>query len=163
MPDGMCKREKSMWYQICHPDTRAAFTKFAKKPLRLALVKIANRYPELTKESLNNSNSHLLYDMMQEFMSHLGSNPTRDEMIEAAMKIGIIEYDHDIYYRQYVDRFLKELVDLVVTGRWRFDSGTPSDGPYSHCWKGEDIIKRHINARPVKGGATILVTAKKRE
>ena len=133
MVKGMCEKKHSAFWQICHPDYRKQFTKLAKRPLRLALVKIAARYPDLTKDILYHSNSHLLYGLMQEHMSH-EKNPPRAEMIGAALKIGVIEYDHDIYYRRRFDRLLKKLVELVNSGKWDFDSGEPDTWPYSHCW-----------------------------
>jgi len=83
----------------------------AKKPLRLALVSIAKRWPEPTRENCSAPNTGILFDLWDEFKKHDRSGPARVAMFDAVFKIFICEYEHDHHYRSRFDwafMFLKE-------------------------------------------------------
>ena len=88
-----------------------------KKPLRLALVAIAKRYPEPTKENCTHPNTQILFDLWEKFKEHDRTSPARAAMFDAVFKIFICEYEHDPYYRSRFDWCL----EFIKKTNWKKD------------------------------------------
>ncbi len=89
----------------------------AKKPLMRAIVVLANRYPEPTRDNCLNPNSHLLLDIQDKFLEY-ETNSGRIELFKAIFRIFIGEYEHDPYYRSRINWFFEEIVELTMNGKW---------------------------------------------
>jgi len=88
-----------------------------KKPLRKAIITLANRYPLPTRENCLNQNSHILLDKRDEFLSYEG-NSSPSKLFAALFRIFIAEYEHDPYYRSRINWLIEELVEETLDGKW---------------------------------------------
>lgn len=79
-----------------------------KAPLQKIIEIIGGRLPEITRESLLQPNSHILFDLRDEFLKH-ENNRTKRKLFEAAWNILIAIYEHDNYYRYRFDWLLEEI------------------------------------------------------
>lgn len=111
---------------------RQYFVDKVKAPLMKALVILAGRYPEPTKENTDKHNTHVLLDIWDEFFKH-EDNPGRDGLFKAIRKITIAEYEHDGYYSQRIDWFLKKLAQAYVDGEWE-----PPKSWNPSCWRSDE-------------------------
>lgn len=79
-----------------------------KKPLMKAIVTLAQRYPDPTRENCIQSNSHILFDIRDKFFEY-ERNDGRKPLFEAIFKLLIAEYEHDPYYRFRLDWVLEQI------------------------------------------------------
>ena len=119
-------RSSQLFHQMVYHN-RQYIIKKAKRPLRLAIMSIGKRWPKPTRDNCVQPNSQILLDIQDEFLARC-LNPGRKPLFEAALKIFICEYEHDIYYRQRFDWVLKKIIE----SEWLF--GGP---PETHWNKGD--------------------------
>ncbi|KKL20728.1 hypothetical protein LCGC14_2452550, partial [marine sediment metagenome] len=104
---GEIKRE-GKWHLYSHQMLRGSMRDYiidqVKKPLMKAIIVLANRYPEPTRENCINSNSHILLDIQDEFLTYEDHKGRRD-LFKAIFRILIGEYEHDPYYHYRFDWF----------------------------------------------------------
>ena len=89
-------------------DVKPLFQKWAKNPLRKAIVLIGKRYPEPTKKNTVIHNAHILIDIRDKFFECY-TNKERIDMFKAGWKIFIDEYEHEPEYRYIFDWLLEEI------------------------------------------------------
>ena len=80
-----------------------------KKPLLKAIVTLALRYPEPTKENTVFKNTHIRLEIRDEFLKYF-SNEGRKPLLEAAFRILIDECEHDGFYEFIHDEYITELL-----------------------------------------------------
>ena len=99
-------------------DARQYIIEKVKAPILKALVILAKRYPEPTRENTFHPNTHVLMDIWDKFLA-MEDNTDRLSLFRAIRKIWIAECEHDIYYRDR-DNVLQELwLEEVLKGNWR--------------------------------------------
>ncbi len=103
-----------------------------KKPLMKAIVSLANRVPEPTRDNCLNPNCFLLFDIEDKFFG-LEDNSGRKALFRAIFRIFIAEYEHDPYYRARINWFFEEIVELTMNGKW----APRGMGRPIQCWKEE--------------------------
>ena len=96
--------------------------KNAKRPLRLAIIAIAKRWPEPTRESCLREGSQKLLDIQEKFFKHQPTATSRGWMFQAAFKIFICMYESDVYYKQRFDWIMGELLE----SGWNTKDNNPS-------------------------------------
>ena len=79
-----------------------------KRPLIKAIIALATRYPEPTKERTAMPNTHKLLDIRDKFF-RCENNPGRDSLLQSIWRIFIVEYEHDKYYRDRIDWVIEEI------------------------------------------------------
>ncbi len=123
-------RRGGQWNPYVHKVLRGAMRDYiikkVKKPLMKAIITLANRYPEPTRENCLHPNAQILFDIRDKFFE-LENNPGRKALFEAIWRMFIAEYEHDGYYRFRFDWILKE----INKRNWLPDP----KGPPRHCWK----------------------------
>ena len=77
----------------------------------MAIVAIAKRWPEPTRESCIREGSQKLLDIQEKFFQHQVITTGRGRMFQAAFKIFICMYESDVYYRQRFDWIMEELLN----------------------------------------------------
>ena len=80
-----------------------------KAPLLKAIITLARRYPEPTKENLIFRNSHIRLEIKDYFFKHF-NNDGRKLLLEAAFRILIDECEHDGFYEFIHDTYIVELL-----------------------------------------------------
>jgi hypothetical protein len=116
-----------------------------KKPMLKAIMILAGRYPEPTRENTIHHNTRILLDIQDKFFKY-ENNPYiakpksggapflgREDLFRAAFKILIVEYEHDPYYQYRFDWILEE----INKSDWE-----PRKIRREQCWK-EPVIQRH--------------------
>ena len=111
--------------QIQAEPTRGLMIRFAKRPLRMALVKIAKNWPEPTRENCMKPNTMRLLDVRDWFFEH-DTNGDRGEMFKAAFKIFICIYEAYPYYSQRFDATMAKLIEAGWDTR---------DNHPGKCWR----------------------------
>jgi len=109
-----------------------------------AIIAFANTLPEPAREGdtdpnkkvVGDPNSPLIMDVFDKFFEYF-HHEGRVELLQAARKIFIFEYDHDPDYRNMFQFFLEEFVELVMSGKWKprpigHPSGTYWTEPRNH-------------------------------
>ena len=91
-----------------------------KKPLMKAITRLANMYPEPTRENCIQPNSKILFDIRDKFFEYEDNSGAREAMFKAAFKLLIAEYEHDPYYRFRIDWMLEEIEKSDWEPRPRF-------------------------------------------
>lgn len=89
-----------------------------KAPMMKALIILANRLPEPTKQNTNHPNTDVLIDIWDKFFQ-MEDNPGREPLFRAIRKIMIAENEHDPYYRDRINVFVELLVEEILNGKWR--------------------------------------------
>ena len=84
------------------------FVEKVNEPLAKAIVILAGRYPEPTRENLVHPNSLILLDILDEYLQH-DTNERRRELFKAVFRIAIAKYEHSPNYRYPIDFILKEI------------------------------------------------------
>lgn len=97
---------------------RGYFIDKVKRPLMKALIILAKRYPEPTRENCKKWNTHTLLDIWDEFFEY-EDNPGRNGLFQAIRKLTVGEYEHDSYYAQRMDWFLERLFERYQSGEWK--------------------------------------------
>jgi len=82
----------------------------AKKPLHKVILSIGKRWPEPTIENCAHPNSIILINIRDEFLTHQARSG-RGPLLLAAFNILICIYEHDIYYRQRFNWFIKKIIE----------------------------------------------------
>ena len=108
---------------------RGFLTMWCKKPLRLALVAIAKKWPEPTRENSAKPNTQILFDIWEEFNKHQVVSEHTTEMFNAAFKIFICTYEAHQYYSQRFDW----VMSLLLKSGWDTRDNNPSK-----VWEKED-------------------------
>lgn len=80
-----------------------------KAPLMNAIVKLAMRYPEPTKDNTVFKNTHIRIEVMEEFFKNF-NNDGRKPLVKAAFRILIAECEHDGFYEFIHDWYITELL-----------------------------------------------------
>ena len=89
-------------------DMREYIIQKVKKPLIKALIVLANRYPEPTRDNVIHPNTLKLLDFQDKFFEY-EDNPGREELFRAVFRVLIAEYEHDPYYHYRFDWLLEEI------------------------------------------------------
>ena len=79
-----------------------------KKPLQNKIIKLVDKFPEPTIDNVEHPNSKILLAIRDDFFKHERLSK-RVDLLKAVFKILIVEYEHDIYYRQRMNWCLNEL------------------------------------------------------
>ncbi|KKN72892.1 hypothetical protein LCGC14_0405960 [marine sediment metagenome] len=95
------------WWMLFHK--RQYVIDKIKKPLMKAIVTLAMRYPEATKDHTLLPKTHILIDIQNKFFEY-ENNKGRDALFRAMWRMFIIEYEHDGYYRDRIDWVIEEIV-----------------------------------------------------
>lgn len=111
---------------ILRGSTRQYVIDKIKKPMMKAIITLASRYPEPIRENTRIQNTHILLEIKDKFFE-CEDNPCRKALFEALWKILIIEYEHDIYYRQRIDWMLEQIIE----SEWDFKKKNYPE----KCWK----------------------------
>lgn len=101
-----------------------------KEGLLKAICILAEKYPEVTKETANNPNTLVLIDREEEFFSHYHLT-SRERLMRAVFRVFKGEIDHDESYSRPFDWFLLALCEDVNNHRWKLN---PPD-KYIWYWK----------------------------
>ncbi len=110
------RRVRLLSHQLLHGSMRDYVIDKIKKPMIKALIVLANRYPEPTRDNTLNQNSHLLFDIRDKFLEY--EDGGRRELFNAIFKLLIVEYEHDPYYRSRINWVIEELVEATMDGKW---------------------------------------------
>jgi len=121
---------KMVMHVILHTPLRQHFIERVKAPLLEAIVSLANKYPEPTKDNLQHPISLALLGIMCKFCSY-EDNPGREGLFRAVGRLLIDEVEHDAYYRDRFQFILEEIIKSILDGNW---SARGKDKP-SACWK----------------------------
>lgn len=112
--------------QMLRGKTRQYIIDKVKKPLQKAITVLSLRFPEPTRENILYPNSHLLLDARDKFFEY-ECNKGKKALFQAIWKIFIDEYEHDPYYRYRIDWIIEEMVEAVISGKWKpRPTGRPS-------------------------------------
>ena len=111
-------------------DRRQFFVDKVKKPLMKALITLANRYPEPTRENVKDPYALAWIDIWDKFFE-MEDNPGRLPLFKAIRKVMICEPGHDPYYRDRELVILELLFEAVLEGKVKPRS---LDHPQD-CWK----------------------------
>lgn len=117
-------------------DSRQYIIEKVKAPIMKALVILAGRYPEPTKENTFHPNTHTWIDIWSKFFE-MEDNPQRESLFKAISKVHIAECEHDIYYRDRMNVLLELWLEEVFKGNWKPRS---LDHP-SECWKVDPNVR----------------------
>lgn len=101
--------EKPFFCQVLQGAMRRYVIDKIKKPLMKAIVTLAQRYPDPTRENCRQVNSHILFDIRDKFFEYEG-NLSRKALFDALFKLFIAEYEHDPYYRYRLDWMLEQVM-----------------------------------------------------
>ena len=118
--------------QIQAEPTRGFMIRFAKRPLRLAMIAIAKKWPEPTRDNCVRPNTHKLLDIRDKFFQHDSNYGKRRGMFEAAFKIFICIYEAHAYYSQRFDWVMEQLLN----SGWATNDNNPSK-----CWIKKEIYE----------------------
>lgn len=111
---------------------RQYFIDKVKGPMIKALVLLANRFQEPTRENTKKKISLALLDVWDEFFK-FENNPGRDSLFRAIKRISVSICESDSYYSQRITWFLKKLTEKYASGEWpALESFCPSE-----CWTDE--------------------------
>ena len=114
--------EKFFRHQMLLSPMRRYITDKVKTPLMKAIIALANKYPEPTRENCIQPNVHRLFDIWDKFLEY-EHNTGREALFAAAFKLLIAEYEHDPYYRFRFDWMLEE----IEKSNWKPRSRIPMD------------------------------------
>ena len=112
-------------YQVLRGTMRQYVIDKIKKPLIKAIITLANRFPEPTRDNCIQPNSQILFDIRDKFFEY-EDNPCRKALFEAAFKLLIAEYEHDPYYQYRFDWFIEQIME----SDWQ-----PRKIRIEHCWR----------------------------
>jgi len=101
---------------ILHNPLRRYFIEMVKAPLLKAIISLAEKYPEPTKESTDRVIAHTLLDCFDEFHKH---NLTREDLFHAIGKVVIDEVEHDSVYCDLFQIFLEHIIEAILDGKWK--------------------------------------------
>ena len=97
-----------------------------KATFQKAIIAFASILPEPTKDNTLEPNSLILLEKRDKFFRYY-KFPNRIELYNAVWKILIDEYEHDPQPRNIFQWLLEELIEEVLSGRWKpRPSGHPS-------------------------------------
>jgi len=102
-----------------------------------AIGTYAHRTPDPTPENCIFHNSHVLMKLRDRFFEHLDMS-NKEMMFRSAIKMLIVEYEHDPQYRDIFDVFVEWLVEEVNSGNWR---DRPPGRPLPEFWKYPEATK----------------------
>ena len=80
-----------------------------KTPIMKAIIKLAMRYPEPTKDHTLLPKTHILIDIQNKFFEYQAVT-SRTPLFRAMWRMFIVEYEHDPYYRDRIDWVIEEIV-----------------------------------------------------
>lgn len=95
-------------HTMLRPPLRQFVIDRVKDPLRRVIVSVGKKIPVPTKENTAHPNSHILIDIRDKFFEY-EDNPKREDMFRAALNMLIVEYEHDVYYRDRFNWFIEEI------------------------------------------------------
>ena len=81
-----------------------------------AIITLAIRYPEPTKENTTQPVAHILLDIWEDFRKH--NRQCRDDLFDAAFRLLTDECQHDIQYRTRFLWFINEIQKRIEDGTW---------------------------------------------
>jgi len=141
------EEELVSYWALLHP-MREYVIKYVKKPLQNAIesaknlsdiageiISFARKIPLIKKGNTSFYNTHILIDKKELFLKY-HTDEGRRILVEAALKMGIFEYEHDGYYAFLMDWILIELAMELAKGNWipRF-----TRFPIPKCWTGPEL------------------------
>ncbi len=116
-----------------------------KKALSKAIVTLASKFFEPTRENCIHPNTLVFFDIMDKFFEY-EDNLGKRALFKAIWKMVIVEHEHDPYYRDRLNWVVEELVEAVISGKWKpRETGHPNrlwnePAPYGH-YEGRDFQK----------------------
>ena len=115
---------------------RHYFIDKVKKPLLKALILLADRFLEPTRENTRKQNTHVLLGIWDEFFEY-EDNPGRDALFRTIKKLIVDVYEHDDYYSTRIDWFLGRLFKKYLSREW-----LPLKPWYpSRCWLEPTVLE----------------------
>lgn len=122
--------------EIILKEKRQYFIDKVKAPIIKALIILANRYPEPTKENAVYPNDKVWLRVWDKFFE-MEDNPGREPLFKAIRKVMICEPHHDTYYADRMNVLLELWLDEVLEGNWK-----PRSRDYpNYCWKADPNIR----------------------
>ena len=100
-------KDSLIWQTLMSPNRQYVMDRI-NKPLLKAIVIIANRLPEMTRENCLHPNTLILFDIWDKFRKR---NGVRREFIDAGFRILIYKHEVDPVYRHFLNKFLKGTSD----------------------------------------------------
>ena len=122
-------------------DRRQFFINKVKAPIMKALITLANRYPEPTRENVKDPYALAWIEIFDKFFE-MEDNPGREPLFRAIKRVKICEPGHDPYYRDRELVILELLLEAILEGKVKPRS---LDHPQD-CWK-IDPNKRGLGYR----------------
>ena len=122
--------------KIILKDQRQYFIDKVKASLMKAIIILARRYPEPTKQNTFHPNSHVWIDILGKFLE-MEDNPSRERLFEGARNVWVGEHETDPYYRDREQVIFELWLEEVLKGNWKPRS---LDHP-SECWKVDPNIR----------------------
>lgn len=99
--------------RIILKEKRQYFIDMVKAPLMKVAIKLCMEYPEPTKKNTLHNNTHILIGIRDKFFEY-ENNAGRKPLFEAAWRIFIDEFEHDMYYRHRFEWF----IDMIKRSSW---------------------------------------------
>lgn len=99
-------------------DKRQYIIDKVKAPLMKALIILARRYPQPTKENTSHPNTHALIDVFNKFFEMEG-NADRIDLFMALGKVVVAEHEHDPFYRDRIYVLMELWLEQVLLGKWK--------------------------------------------
>lgn len=101
---------------ILHNPLRQYFVNMVKAPLLKAIISLAEKYPEPTKENTDSVVAHALIDCFASFKEH---NKVRPALFHAVSKVIPDEVEHDSVYSDLFQVFLEYIIESILAGTWQ--------------------------------------------
>lgn len=120
----LMSEDKFIYWRMLMSPTRQYVIEKVKAPMLKAICILAKRYPEPTRENCINPNTQRLLDIRDKFFK-CERNLGRDALFRAIWQMFIVEYEHDPYYRQRINR----------VKRWMDESDWDDSEQPQECWK----------------------------
>ena len=111
---------------------RRYFVNKVKAPLLKAIISLANKYPEPTKDNTDSLIAHTLIDIFGEFHKH---NRVRRDLFHAVGKVIPSEVEHDSVYAHLFQIFLEYVIEAILDGKW---TPRPLNKPSTRYWIKEE-------------------------
>ena len=104
------------------------------------IVRSVNRYPEPTKENSDKPNVHWMIDFWDNFEKYNGA---RVPLFRALRRIKLCEYQHDDFYAERHDKYIREVMSAIENGSYIL----PSVSSPTSYWSDPKAIKELALAR----------------
>ena len=104
---------KQLSEEMLNLDEKRKYIILVKRYLLGFIVKLANKYPEATKENTHYHNTHVLIDIRDKFFEYEALEQ-RIPLFKAMWRVFIAEYEHDPWYRHRIEW----IIDQIKKSDW---------------------------------------------